>query len=133
MALVSLGVAACWLQFNASPGELTGEARKVAAQGDLLAYYLPMAELVASRLSAFELPLWNPHGCSGIPLFATLQSGVLYPGSWLAVLLPAHEALSWRMLLECWLAGVFATWMFLAWGRRPVAAHCACSGHALKV
>ena len=61
VALVSLGVAACWLQFNAAPGELTGEARKFAAQGDLLAYYLPMTELVASRLSAFELPLWNPH------------------------------------------------------------------------
>ena len=121
-ALVTVGVAVAWLQFNAPPGELSGEARKFAAQGDLLAYYLPMTELVAARLSALEMPLWNPHVCSGIPLFATLQSGVLYPATWLALLLPAHEALSWRMLLECWLAGVLATWLFLAWGRRPMAA-----------
>jgi len=120
--LVSLGVAVSWLHFNAPPGELTGEARKFAAQGDLLAYYLPMTELVAARLSAFEMPLWNPHVCSGIPLFATLQSGVLYPATWLALLLPAHEALSWRMLLECWMAGILAAWLFAAWGRRPVAA-----------
>jgi hypothetical protein len=122
MGLVSLGVSVAWLFFHAPPGELTGEAWKFAAQGDLLAYYLPMTELVSARLSAFEMPLWNPHVCSGMPLFATLQSGVLYPSTWLALLLPAHEALSWRMLLECWLAGIFATWMFLAWGRRPVAA-----------
>lgn len=120
--LVTAGVAVLWLHFNAPPGELTGEARKLAAQSDLIAYYLPMTELVAARLSALELPLWNPHVCSGIPLFATLQSGVLYPGTWLALLLPPQEALSWRMLFECWLAGLLATWMFRSWGRSAVAA-----------
>lgn len=119
--LVTVGVAVSWLCFNAPPGELTGDARKLTAQGDLIAYYLPMAEVVAARLGAFEMPLWNPHACSGIPLLATLQSGVLYPGTWLALVLPAHEALSWRMLLECWLAGILSTWMFLAWGRSATA------------
>lgn len=80
LVLVMLGVGILWLRFNAAPGELSGEAWKMAAQGDLVAYYLPMTELVAGRLARLELPLWNPHVCSGIPLLATLQVGAIARG-----------------------------------------------------
>jgi len=130
LLLVTLGVGLLWLRFNAAPGELSGEARKLAVQSDLVAYYLPMTEQAAARLSHFELPLWNPHVCSGIPFLATLQTGVLHPATWLGLPLPAHEALSWRMLLTCWLAGVLAAWMFRRFGAPPVAA---CAGGVLYV
>lgn len=121
LVLVMLGVGVLWLRFNAAPGELSGEAWKMAAQGDLVSYYLPMTELVAGRLARLELPLWNPHVCSGIPLLATLQVGVFYPGNWLALWLPAHLALSWLMLIECLVAGWLAAWMFRAFGSGEIA------------
>ena len=119
--LVALGVCVLFLRFNAPPGELGAKAWKMVYLGDLIAYYLPMTELAATRLRDLELPLWNPHVCSGVPLLATLQVGVFYPGNWLAVLLPAHLAISTLMALECVVAGWLATWMFRAQGSSPVA------------
>ena len=48
--LVALGL--LWLRFNARPGALPeGDALRMALQGDLLAYYLPMAQQVAARIA----------------------------------------------------------------------------------
>jgi hypothetical protein len=104
-------VAALWLRFNAAPGGI-GEVFPY----DLLHYYLPMTELAAERLASGELPLWNSHSCSGIPLLATLQVGVFYPPTWLALALPAEDALQIRVLLETALAGAFAAGLFRRWG-----------------
>lgn len=123
---VGAGVWLLFVRFNASPGKLSGEALRMTLQGDLLAYYLPMTQLAAERLRALELPLWNPHVCSGIPLLATLQVGVFHPASWLAVVLPADVAISVRMAAECVAAGWLAAAMFRALGHSAVA--CACGG-----
>lgn len=123
---VAAGVWILFLRFNAAPGGLSGDALRLTLQGDLLAYYLPMTQLAAERLRAFELPLWNPHVCSGIPLLATLQVGVFHPASWLALVLPADAAISLRMAAECIAAGWLAAAMFRALGHGALA--CACGG-----
>lgn len=111
-----------WLRFNARPGApLSGDVFQMAAQGDLLAYYLPMMQHASERLLQGELPLWNPHACSGIPLLATLQIGAFYPGNLLALVLPIHHAIPWQMFIECALAAFFAAGLFRAWGHREVA------------
>jgi hypothetical protein len=105
-----------WLRFTVVPSASPGSAVVRTVGSDFLNYYVPMAEHVARRLAAGEIPLWNPEACSGMPLLATLQSGVFHPRSWLAVLLPAHRALLAVGLVECALGGIFAFWLFRAWG-----------------
>ena len=96
LAAVSLIVGALfWFAFNAEPGAM---GRLYPA--DLINYYYPVAELVSSRLAAGGIPLWDPGLCSGMPFFATLQPGVLYPGNWLGVWIPVEMALPLRMFLE---------------------------------
>lgn len=110
-ALLLLAVGLLWLRFNVAPGR-TG----VPFPLDFLSYFVPMTDWVARRLRAGELPLWNPHACSGMPLLATLQAGVFYPGTWLAIWLPTARALPLEMLLECGLAAHLAALLFRAWG-----------------
>lgn len=126
LLLVTLGVSVLFFRFNAAPGEMSQDARRMSLLGDLITYYVPMAELAAGRVASGELPLWNPHVCSGIPLLATLQVGVFYPGNWLALVLPAQVAISWLMVIECLLAGWLAAWMFRAMGHDELA--CAAGG-----
>ena len=92
------------------------------APTDLANYYYPMADLVGRRLAAGELPLWNPASCSGIPLLATLQPGVLYPFSWLAAVLPTADALWLAMLVQVVMAAGFTALALRAWGLHPAAA-----------
>jgi hypothetical protein len=117
IVVVLVALELLWLRFNAAPGApLKGDVFRMAAQGDLLAYYLPMMQHVAGRLASGELPLWNSGGCCGIPLLATLQIGTFYPGNLLAIVLPVEHAIPWMMFAECALAGFFAAWLFRAWG-----------------
>ncbi|MBW2287107.1 MAG: YfhO family protein [Deltaproteobacteria bacterium] len=104
-----------WIRFNHG-------SRNFASNSDFVNYYIPMTAKAAERLAGGELPLWNPENCSGIPLLATMQTGVFYPGTWLAVLMPAHDALPMLVLAECFLGGLFALALFHAWGCRLAAA-----------
>ncbi len=99
------------MRFNVAPGR-TG----VPFPLDFLGYFVPMTDWVARRLRAGELPLWNPQACSGMPLLATLQAGVFYPGTWLAIWLPTARALPLEMLCETVLAAHLAALLFRAWG-----------------
>jgi len=65
-----------------------------------------MTKRAAERLAAGELPLWNPEACSGIPFLGTLQTAVFYPGTWLALLVPAERALpALGLLFRAWGCG----------------------------
>jgi hypothetical protein len=116
VAFVLAALGALWLRFNAPPGGGGPEAQGFLVFGDFVTYFAPMAVYTAGRLAAAEIPLWFPDGCSGIPLLASWQTAVLYPGTWLALVLPAHRALPLLVLLECALAGAFSVWLFRAWG-----------------
>jgi len=121
-AALAVGVGALFMRFNAPPGDYSPKVWMTASLGDLISYYLPMMELAASRVTALELPLWNPHMCSGLPLLATLQVGVFFPGNWLTWIWPAHVAIPVLMALESVLAGWLAAWMFRALGYDLLAA-----------
>lgn len=110
LATVAVGVTALWLRFHAPPPQVGS-----VLPSDALHYFYPLAAQAAARWGAGELPLWNPHACSGIPLLATLQVGALYPPNALALLLPVGEALALRMFLECLLAGLGMALLLRAW------------------
>ncbi len=119
--LVLVGTTALWLRFNASPPAMGQQF-----PSDLVNYFYPLAVHAAERLSHAELPLWNPYACSGIPLLATAQVGVFYPGNWLALFLPVEHALPLRLFLECFLGGLFTGLWLRRLGLRVVP--CAMAG-----
>jgi len=106
-----LAVALLWGRFNAPP-QRTG----APFPHDFLYYYVPQTERAAERLRQGELPLWDPHTCSGTPLLATLQVGALYPPTWLVAWQSPETALPLRMLLETGLAALLAAALFASWG-----------------
>jgi len=118
LAAVALAaLAALFLRFHAAPPRAG-----LQFPYDLLYYYVPMAELAAERLARGELPLWNPRACSGIPLLATLQVGVLYPGNWLAFALGPVRGIPALMFLELALGCGFAALFFRSLGAHRAAA-----------
>lgn len=62
----------------------------------------PRVSLIKSALARGHLPLWNWNEWGGAPLLAALQGAALYPGTWLAMLLPLPYGLQvfvWLHLL----------------------------------
>ena len=72
--------------------------------GDVYAYHIPLRHMVAERLQAGRLPLWNPYWFAGTPLWANPQTAVLYPPSVLFQFFPVIPALNATWLLHLLLA-----------------------------
>src|SRR5688572_28063307 len=47
-----------------------------AGGGDLASFYYPTYSYIARQVQGLNLPLWNPHVFSGMPLAADVQSGL---------------------------------------------------------
>ncbi len=82
---------------------ITGEW--VFSERDLAPFFIPPKLLWISLIKSGQLPLWNPYNYSGIPLFATLQPGILYPPHLLYLFLPFPVAWNWLIILHFALAG----------------------------
>jgi hypothetical protein len=87
-----------WLVLGTQQALPSGHRDRAEWSGDYHSYYLPNAEYAGSRLARGELPLWNPQPAAGVPFLATLQTGVLYPPTWLHALWPGAPAF---LLLAC--------------------------------
>ncbi|MBO0719883.1 MAG: YfhO family protein [Blastocatellia bacterium] len=68
--------------------------RTLLAYGDNLTYSLLMRIYSGVRLAHGDFPLWNPETFSGMPFFAAIQAGVLYPANWVFAFLPAWIAMN---------------------------------------
>jgi hypothetical protein len=97
-ALLFLSVAAAWF----CP-MLSGKI--IFAGRDLAFYFLPSKYLWVEMAKAGQVPLWNPYNFSGIPLFAALHPGVLYPFHLLFLILPFGVAWNWMIIVHFALAG----------------------------
>ncbi|MBI4422717.1 MAG: hypothetical protein HY554_03255 [Elusimicrobia bacterium] len=83
--------------------------------GDLYSYHYPLRHLVASRLQAGEVPLWNPYIFAGVPLAANPQALLLYPPAQLHLFLPLAWAFSLDALFHSLLAAAGAFLLLRAW------------------
>jgi hypothetical protein len=81
---------------------------------DLALELLAWFEFGFRELRSGNLAFWNPHIFSGLPFFATFESGLLYPPNWLHLLLPVGWALNILLCLHLFLAGGLT----YAWCRR---------------
>lgn len=102
VAVAALAGSLVWLRYHSESPD-----PRLFAPTDLANYYYPIADLVGRRLAAGEVPVWNPASCSGIPLLASLQPAVLYPFTWLTVLLPTADALWAGLWAQVLMAGAF--------------------------
>ena len=64
------------------------------AEGDGQIVFLPMRAIFGRQLAAGHLPLWNPWVFSGIPFLGAMQTGMLYPTTWLFAVLPPTWAMN---------------------------------------
>jgi hypothetical protein len=77
----------------------------LSAGEDDVVYYYPLRVMVAEHLKAGELPLYNPREATGMPLMADPQTAVMYPATWLFVVLPPKLAYSLSIFAAFSLAG----------------------------
>jgi hypothetical protein len=67
-------------------------------EADGLAIFLPMRRLFAAQVAAGTPPLWNPNVFGGAPFFGAMQTGMLFPFTWLFLLLPPLAAMNGAIL-----------------------------------
>ncbi|MHC4294346.1 MAG: hypothetical protein ACYSTL_02040, partial [Planctomycetota bacterium] len=77
----------------------------VSAGEDDVIYYYPLRKMVGEALRQGRLPLYNSLEATGVPLMADPQSAVMYPPTWLFVVLDARFAYSLSIFLAFSLAG----------------------------
>lgn len=72
---------------------------------DLVIQNYAWKRFAVETVQARDIPLWNPYLYAGMPFLATGQHSMLYPFSWLFLLLPIPAAYGWYALSQVWLAG----------------------------
>lgn len=84
---------------------LTG--RTLLVERDLASFFYPFRFIWVETVRQGHFPFWNPYIKCGVPLFATIQPGVLYPSSFLYLFLPLDLAFNWTIIFHFFLAGGF--------------------------
>lgn len=86
------------LEFTSKAGILMGTV--ALFQRDLLFVYFPLVQATLRELSQGALPLRDPTSAFGQPLLADPSCQILYPPSWLQILLPPSLAYAWFVSLH---------------------------------
>ena len=82
-------------------------AKILLVERDLTTFFYPFRFVWVESVRQGHFPFWNPYIKCGVPLFATVQPGVLYPFSVLYLFLPFDLAFNWTIVLHFFLAGLF--------------------------
>ena len=88
---------------------------------DITPFFYPMKHVLVESVRSGRIPFWNPGVVGGEPFFASLQPGVLYPGSLLLYVLPLSVSFDWLVALHYPLAGIGLYLLLGRWGRSPAA------------
>jgi hypothetical protein len=75
---------------------------------DLQVFFVPLKQFLADSLRQGVLPFWNPNVSLGTPFFAEMQTGVLYPPSWLLLLADGPRGIALVLAFHLWLAAAGA-------------------------
>lgn len=93
------------------------------ARHDNLTAYLPWWSYLGERLSAGQIPGWNPYQFSGIPFLADPQSGWMHAPTMLAfIAFDPITAMTVKAAIEILIAGFSAYALARVLGYRPIAA-----------
>ncbi len=83
---------------------------------DSFLYFYPYRAYVAQSFLDGRFPLWNPHLFLGAPLFANMQTAVLYPLHWPLLWLPVPQQVAVSIVLHV----ILAAGGMLAFARRAL-------------
>jgi|CXWL01.1.fsa_nt_gi hypothetical protein len=86
------------LEFTSKAAILMGTV--ALFERDLLFIYFPLVQATLRELSQGALPLLDPTSAFGQPLLANPDAQILYPPSWLRLLLPPALAYAWFVSLH---------------------------------
>lgn len=75
---------------------------------DLVLQNIAWKRFINAAIEARQVPLWNPALFAGVPFLASGQHSALYPFSVLFYIFPPEHAYGWFLVLQYFLAGVFA-------------------------
>ncbi|MFH1832974.1 MAG: YfhO family protein [Candidatus Levyibacteriota bacterium] len=98
-----------WKSENFSNGVITLAHKPVA--DDVFRQIYPFKTLAADIFKRFEPPLWNPYNGAGMPLLATINTGLLSPSMLLFLFLPNYLSWSISIIIQPILIGYF-TYLF---------------------
>ncbi len=115
-ALALLALAVLWLMWGPL---VAGHALYFR---DLQVFFIPLKQFLADSLARGELPFWNPGVSLGAPYFAEMQTGVLYPPSWLLLLADGNHGIGLLLTFHLLLAAVGAYGLARRMGLAPPAA-----------
>ena len=73
---------------------------------DSLQQFYPYLHFFRDQVHHGHFPLWNPYVLGGTPFLANSVSAVLFPLTWLVLLLPAQLFFEWSAFLKLFLAGL---------------------------
>ncbi|MDB6024539.1 MAG: hypothetical protein JWM68_762 [Verrucomicrobiales bacterium] len=83
----------------------------------------PLAFYARESLSSGQIPLWDPYNNCGIPFLAQWNTQVLYPVSWIYLVIPSPWSVSLFCLLHIFWAGIGMYFLASRWtGNRLAAA-----------
>ena len=74
---------------------------------DITWLHYPLRVFTLKTLAQGQIPLWNPYTFVGYPHLGGSQVGMFYPLNFPFLILPAHVAMNWFIVMHCALAGVF--------------------------
>lgn len=89
---------------------------------DLVIENYAWKQFAVNSIHAGDIPLWNPYLFAGAPFLATGQHSMLYPFSWLFLLLPLPKAYGWYTVSQLWLAGALMYMLGRVLGMRRASA-----------
>jgi len=78
------------------------------ATGDQVTCFYQWRLAAREMVRSGDLPLWNQYIFCGYPLLANYQTAVFHPLTWLFYVVPMDLATNGFVLIQLWLAGVFA-------------------------
>lgn len=89
---------------------------------DVAQVFHPWLVWVGEQVRHGVLPLWNPHAYTGAPFFGNGQSALLFPLTWLPVVVPAAIAVTLVAWLKLFGIGLATHWFLRTLGISPLPA-----------
>jgi hypothetical protein len=86
------------------PPSLTVPQR--SSELDVAYEYQPLLQVARAEIRDGNVPLWNPYSSAGMPLLGDMQEALLYPLTWIAILLPLNSAWGLIAVLKLVTAGL---------------------------
>ncbi|MFQ5421488.1 MAG: hypothetical protein ACE5EY_14130, partial [Anaerolineae bacterium] len=84
-----------WQPWASHAAELGAETPHNGLLTDMAIENYPWKRFFGESVRNREIPLWQPYLFAGSPFLATGQHSMLYPFSWLFLLLPLWKAYGW--------------------------------------